>query len=410
MPDRISQIETETYAKVYRPSGFWRVAFFIFGIVFTVGAVGAWFTLIGHTATPSSRLLQMSFCVLFALSGAFCFLYTIKSKVVLFPDRISIEHFTGTRVMSRRQIRDWRILPTNPTCLLLQPSEDGVKKAKVALTFPLDDQFEQWLEPLPCLDTEEESASEEEIANDGRLGDNPADRKAALVRGKSLAKKLTIASTVVCGWAWFYPTPYMPVIVSLIALPWVGIEILRRSNGLFRVDERRNDAHPTVALALMFPPLILALRSLLDYNVLQSASAFLLYASIGGLLVFFAAKFDPTLWARKPIFGTFCAIGFAYGFGVVTEANALLDRSIGTSYSAIVQGKHITNSKRVSYHLELSPWGPTTKPDDLEVSRATYDPIECGDSAVITLRRGALGLNWYYLNSSRHGEDSKPCK
>jgi hypothetical protein len=228
--------------------------------------------------------------------------------------------------------------------------------------------------------------------------------------GKKLAGKLTVASTVVCCWAFFYPTPYIPAIVALIALPWVGIAILRRSNGLFRVDERRNDAHPTVAYALIFPSLILALRSLLDYNVLQSAMAFFLYASIGGVLVFLAAKFDPTLWARKPTFAIFCAIGFAYGFGTVTEANALLDRSAGASYSAIVQGKHVNHSRRTSYHLELSPWGPETKPDDLEVSRATYDPIECGDIVLLTLRRGAFGLNWYHMGAWQRGENPSPCK
>jgi hypothetical protein len=411
MPNQTNGTETEIDAKVYRPSGFWQVALVITGIVFGAGAIVAtWFASVGHIAPPSSRFLLIGVCVLLALGGAYCFLYTIKSKVVLFPDRISIEDLTRTRVIPRHQIRGWRILPTNPTCLVLEPSDITGRKAKIALTFPLDDDFEQWLDPLPCLDAEEESTSDEEITNDRRLGENPADRTAALARGRRLAKMLTVASMAVCGWAFLYPRPYVPAIVALIVLPWVAIEILRRSNGLFRVDERRNDAHPSVAIALMFPPLILAVRSVLDYNVLQSASSFLMYASIGGVLAFLAAKFDTTLWARKPIFAIFCVIGFAYGFGAVTEGNALLDRSPGTSYSATVEGKHVSHSKRTSYHLKLGPWGHETKPSDLEVSRATYDPIECGDVALLTLRRGAFGLNWYYLGAWQRGENPSPCK
>ena len=132
-------------------------------------------------------------------------------------------------------------------------------------------------------------------------------------------------------------------------------------------------------------------------------------ASVGGILAFLAAKFDPTLWARKPIFAIFCAIGLTYGFGAVTQANALLDRSPGISYSVIVQGKHINHGKHTSYYLKLSPWGPQTRTSELRVSRDIYDPIQCGDVALLVLQKGAFGLNWYYLRAWQRGENPYPC-
>ena len=91
----------------------------------------------------------------------------------------------------------------------------------------------------------------------------------------------------------------------LSVLPWTGFEITRRSNGLFRADELKNDAHPNVAYALLGPGLVLPLRAVLDYDVLQFTYAVALYVLVG--CVFFAAilMFDPTHRSRKSILPVF---------------------------------------------------------------------------------------------------------
>ncbi len=373
------------------------------------GLAGASFSVIEHFDSWGARALTLSLSFLSLLGGAYCFFYVSKSVVLLFADRISIEDVTGTKEFYRRELRGWRLLRTSPVCLLLQPSDKGIRSVKIGLTFPIDEQFEEWLEPLPCLDAEETAASEKEIADDQRLSESPSDRALALARGKRRGRYLTGISIVICIWAILYPAPYLPLMVALLFLPWIGLEIVRRSGGLFRIDERLNDAHPSVATAVIFPPMALLLRSVLDYNVLQSTRAVVLYAAVGGALVLIAMRFDPTLRLKKFSVVAFCLIGLAYGFGAVIEINILLDRSAGTRYSAIVQGKHVSHGKRTTYHLKLEPWGPETKPNDLEVHRATYDPIACGDVAVLTVRKGALGVNWYYLSAWQRGEETRPC-
>ena len=197
----------------------------------------------------------------------------------------------------------------------------------------------------------------------------------------------------------FYPQPYDPLVLALILLPWIGVVMMRRSHGMFRADELRNDAHPNVAFALIFPPVMLSLRAILDYDVFQSALAVTLYVAVGGLLAAAILIVDPTQRRNKGTAALFCLLGLAYGYGTITQVNALLDWSPGTSYSATVQDKQIISGRSTTYELDLSAWGPETKINQLDVSRATYTQIEKGDVVELAVKKGAVGITWYYLRS-----------
>jgi hypothetical protein len=91
------------------------------------------------------------------------------------------------------------------------------------------------------------------------------------------------------------------------------------------------------------------------------------------------------------------ALLFAYGYGVSTLANALLDHSRGTIYATSVQGKHISSGRSRTPKLRLAPWGPYTKADDLAVSWDTYRAASVGEKVCLRLRPGALGIAWYRM-------------
>jgi len=159
-----------------------------------------------------------------------------------------------------------------------------------------------------------------------------------------------------------YPRPYELAIVALASLPWIALEIVRRWGGLFRVDAKRNDAHPDVAVALIFSGLVLGARSLLDCNVFLSPVAAWLTIGIGGL-VFHAALVVNRSVRRK--IGTLIGllgVSFPYGYGIAIEANALLDHSAGVTYLAHVEGKHIVSGRTTTYDLDLGPWGQEQSP------------------------------------------------
>lgn len=399
------QSDTNTTAvavlpKIYRPSGFWKIALLLCSAVAICGGgAGVLFAAVGQFTSPGSRVTLAFVFGSFSLLGIYVLLWLFRSRVLLFPDRISIEELTSAKVFSRDELAGWRIRPSSPPALVLQPKDKHRGAVKIALVFPQDDDFQEWFNALPSLDNQESETSEAEVLEDPHFGASPPARSVMLEKGKKRATILSAVSIVVSLWAIFYPRPYLPLILILAALPWVAVTIVWRSGGLFRVDQVKNDAHPSVASALLFPELALMLRAVLDFDVFQSATAVALYIAVGGVLALAIFFVDPVSRRRKSTAVAFCALALAYGYGASIQFNVLLDRSPGANFAAVVQGKYVDHGKQTYYVLELGPWGPNTKPNNLDVRKATYESIRRGDVAELTVRKGALGISWYYLTA-----------
>jgi hypothetical protein len=147
---------------------------------------------------------------------------------------------------------------------------------------------------------------------------------------------------------------------------------------------------------------VLMLRAVFDYNVLQSARVAVWSVAIAAALSFATFLGDPAV-RRKPgnSIGVVVIIG-VYAYGSTIEINGMYVRSAPVTYFAVVQGKRIDRGKHTSYELELAPWGPKTKENDLEVRKTTYAAIQPGDLALMTVRTGLLGVKWYQLRSWDH--------
>jgi len=395
-----SRLATSTvYPREYCAAGFWKGLLLLCSLVLLCGGIaGICFAVAGQFDRPSARIWFGGLFFVFVVLSAYVLLWLFKSKIVLFPDRISIEELTSTKVFHRDELRGWRMMPTSPPTLVLE-SKENRRAVKVGLVFPLDDEFLEWFDAVPSLDVQEAEASKAEIREDPRLGLTRSERTRVWEEGAKRAKLLSGASTVVCVWAIFYPRPYDPLVLLLAVLPWVAIAMVKGSGGLIRADEVRNDAHPNVAVALISPGLALSLRAVLDYEVLGYSVALALSLVIGGAMAFAALTVDPATRKKTASAVGLFVFSLAYGYGIVIEANCLLDRSQGVSYSAIVQGKHVNNGKHTSYELELGAWGPKTAPNELEIGKATYGHIQPGDVAFLRLKQGALGMKWFYMRS-----------
>jgi len=399
--------DPSAYPRVYRASGWWLIGLTFSGAVFAIGGmIGAWFAAKAPLQNPHGRLWLVGLGLAFGVFGVYCLLSTFRSRVVLFPDRIEVEELTRTAVLSREEVRGWRSLTAWPTVFVLVPSDASRRPVKMAQVFRLDPEFAQWLYTLPCLDGEDARASKAEIRNNALLGATPGERMRALAKGKRLAGTLTVITSLAALWGFIYPRPYEFAVVILAALPWIAVETVRRSGGLFRLDTNRSDAHPNVAITFIVPGSVLMLRSLVDFNVLQSPAVALFSIGMGGLLCLSAVVVDPTVRAKVINAAALSAFCLAYGYGITIEANTLLDRSPGASYTATVEGKRIRTGKSTTYELDLGPWGPRTESNKLRVSRATYDPIQRGDVVCLTLKQGALGVNWYFMRAWQRGDQS----
>jgi len=119
------------------------------------------------------------------------------------------------------------------------------------------------------------------------------------------------------------------------------------------MDAARNDVHPTVAVAFLFPPMVLLLRAVTDFNVVQTLPVETVSAGIGGCLLLATFVVDPS---RRGKVGAAIAIGLfclAYGYGLAIEANVLFDRSSPTTYEVTVIDKHVSRGKATTYNLDL---------------------------------------------------------
>jgi hypothetical protein len=389
--------------RIYAASGGWRFFIILCSILITGGAVaGLGYVLFSaHTESPGWRVFMAALSLAFILLGMSASATVFRCKLILFADRIRVQGLVTVREFARQELRGWRILPSSPTTLVLQPKDPTAKPAKIGLTFSIDDELSNWLDAVPCLDTMDAEASADEILMDDRLGLTESERTKNYDQAGKLSRMTSFVAITATLWAIFYPHPYQPLILGLIVLPWIGVIIMGRSKGLIRADEIRNDAHPSVAFAIMFPGLALALRAVMDTDVIESALVPVLCFSVGSAFILVVIKFDPTVWRRRASLAGLAFAGLAYSYGAVIESNVVLDRSSPAYYAATVQNKHVVNGKHNEYKLTLAPWGPKIGVNDLEVRPETYGAIQIGDVVQLGLRKGALGIRWYYLHDWR---------
>lgn len=392
------------YPRVYRLAPGWAAFLLVFGTAAIVGGgAGVWYFATGHQArSPEAAMVLAGLCVLVIAFGVYVTLETLKSRVVLYADRIEVYDWLRARALRRDQILGRRLQQAQnaPASIVLVPRGQE-RKLTISNALRLDQDFRNWIESLPDLDAQERRASEEEILGGPENASARQERVEGLARAQRLAKRLTWATFALAAWAWFYPQPYWLAMTVLIVLPWAALVIAARSQGLFRIDQRKNDVHPSVAVAFFMPGLVLTLRVLTDIHPLAWKAALNLTLGACVVLCVAAAMIDASLRAKPLGLAVIFLLSLAYGYGGGMEADALLDHAPAALYSANVAGKHVSSGRSTTYHLRLAPWGPQDKDDDVIVSPAVYRAVRTGDSVCLALKPGALGVAWYVVDACR---------
>jgi hypothetical protein len=400
------QQEITAFPRVYRPGGGWRIlllliSFFLGGFA----AAGLWYFGTGHEVrTLASKLVLVGICLTFVLLSTYLMAWMFLARLTLWPDRIESRDLIRARTLYRRDILGRRIVQQHnaPSILVLLPRKSfprssPAKKMKISNVFRVDALFMEWIGSLPDLDAEDVRAGHQDIMTNQELGITPDERMAAFDRGKRLSRLLSGATLALGAWAWFYPTPYRLVVSLLVLLPWVGLAIVARSSGLFRIDEKRNDPHPSVAVAVMLPGFVLTLRVIRDTNLLEWTGPLYVSAALAALLTVAAVMADRSLKNRLGIVILLFVLSMSYGFGAGMEGNALLDHSKPSVYPTQITEKQISDGRYRSYDLYLARWGPRQDNDKVSVSRWFYESVGIGDIVCVSLRQGAFHVPWYIV-------------
>jgi hypothetical protein len=269
------------------------------------------------------------------------------------------------------------------------------KKLKVGLAMRIDAAFKHWLTDIPDLDAEELAQSQNEMLRDPDLGFHSEERFESIVRAKKLSTPLNAIAGISSFLGYFFPRP--PVIALLSALPLIAMVLLVRSPGIYDIEGRRIEARPSLAPLFLFPGLVLALRALLDLNLLHWTPILTISALLAAAMMLVVAKADRSIGSRPVALFVISLFAAPYAYGLASHANSLLDHSTPQTFPVTVVGKHISDDKSPTYYLHLNPWGPQPAPTEVSVPSPLYASTSTGQQVCIYLHSGALRVPWYVV-------------
>lgn len=351
-----------------------------------LSAIAMYFIRHVRSRGPVDDVAGVVLVTFFVFMGLYGILTAVRSRIVLYPDRMEVREFWRKRVLMRDQFSGWRV--HTPTLIAFIPHQAGQREVRISQIYKFDDLFQDWLAALPNLDLQENLESREDIASNTELGSTPEERLQKLESAGHFARRAEFVAFAVFMWGIAYPRPYVVTVAMLAGLPWVAVWAARHYKGFLRIGTQTNDAHPNLAGLFLLPAIALALRVLMDVNLLEWKQAIAPACIIGGILFLAAMTADPTLaptaWSKVALI----VLAMVYGWGAGLQANSLLDRSAATTYTTRVSAKQEKS-------LLLGAWGPKRDTTSVHVSRSVRALVEPGDSVCVDLKPGALWVGWY---------------
>lgn len=387
-----------SYPRGYRYSKVAQVARYGFAALLALGA--GWMAYLGgRESDPGlSTVWLWSALGLVLFAGLLAFSCAV-SHMTLTAGSINVRGLFRSRELLREAISGRRVLTARGKPIQLLVPWKG-RQFRLDSGYPRDAVLNAWIATLPDLDKLERAASEAKLAADRSYGDSPKKRLGRLVFFPPVVKLANGATLIIFAWACIYPRPYPLVIVVLALMPWCAVALARGSKGLIRFVTSRNDVRPNMLSLLLMPGAALAIRALFDIHLLDVTQV-LAFGFIAGLplvaAVLLAHQRDdtPRTWALPIVLLIFVAV--PYGAGVLSLADVLLDHAAPQVFSAEVTGKYISGGRHPQATLNLSPWGPQTRANEITVTGDYYAETAVHSTVCPALYPGKVGLPWFRL-------------
>jgi hypothetical protein len=343
--------------------------------------------------TIGLSVMMLSMAAVFAA----CLWETYKARHIITEDSLLYQGAFRQKTMLLADIKGYRV---DQHYLRIFPKLQGANKIRIGYTSENYDGLKQWFAArYPDLDVQEQQQEEEIILQDDSLGHTTAQREEKLAQARKTAKVLNIVSGVAAGWLFLQPQPYQWAITACLLLPVVGAAALWLHTGVLRPDERKNSAYPALTSTLLFPSLVLLLRVVLDFEILNYE---LLWPTAAAVAVLFGTAVligsrefvlrGASRWSAGLAVVAYAAL---YGFSATAAYNCTFDEARPAVYQTKVLGKHYSSGKTTTYYLKVAPWGPRTEAEDVTVTEEYYDRIQPGVTTQIYLMPGKLQVPWF---------------
>ncbi len=335
--------------------------------------------------------------------GVCAFMYVLSGKpsLTLYVDTVEVSTFFTTKRLHRYEVLHYSIHDQGFGIyeIILKPKHPSVKPIKISSVIKRDDVLNDWLESLPNHDRMEAEEANAELARDPELGASPKERMARVNNARRVVYWVNAFAIGAMAWTAFYPRPYIAAVSIVTMLPWIAIAMAAFWPHLFRIDSKSDFGRPLLIIPFLFPGFILAIRAIVDFNLLDWRMP---------IVVGMIASFGISIVAAFADRGTPVRIGpillillmmVPYGYGATIAVNRLLDRSTPQYFPATVQGKHSSSGQGATYSVTLNSWGPRDGPNTLDVARQFYDQLGTRMHVCVGAKQGALGIAYLWLEA-----------
>jgi hypothetical protein len=387
------------------PLAWWGRALCMFLALLLMCFGGFFIALLLQGHLPDAQQLPLSIVgVIALLLAVYPLLYAWRCRLILDGEGIELRGPFSARRLARSEIAGRRTLRSQyGTSVQIWPKARGARPLRFSPgAMNPDTRFDAWMRSLPDLDEQDREQTEAQVAADPEFGSSREERLEHLAAGRRTAGTLSAAGIGAAGWLYIYPRPYDLAVLVAALMPWAAILVAARSHGLYRLDSRRNDVRPNIAVPVLLPSIALALRAWQDIGVLDPSPAIAWVAALGVLFAFTAWRVGGGgPGGTLPAAVLALVLGACYASGVVLLGNALLDRAAGERYTVQVLSQHVTHGSRggPTYHLRLAAWGPRNAPEDVRVGRALYQLAAARRVVCVHQRPGALQISWYLVRA-----------
>ena len=322
---------------------------------------------------------------------------TYKGKLIIQSDKVVEIGVFKNKELELSNIKGYR---TDQNYTYLIPKNTDSKHIKVSQYIGNKAAFNQQLYTnFQDVDTIESAQDVEEILANEEFGRTVEEREDKLKWARLVARTLNAIGSILAAVLFFYPRPYDVVTLIALIFPVFILASLHFFKGLIRIDQKNNSGYPSIIYGLIFPGMALALRSFIDFDILEYSNFWLPTIAVTVVTCLIMLSTTTELkFKKKADYVTVISIlafVFVYAYGGVINYNCIYDESQPEIYSSEVLDMRVSTGKTTSYYVELEPWGPVTENEEVTISESLYNRLEVGESVNIYLMNGKMDIPWF---------------
>ena len=320
----------------------------------------------------------------------------LRSFLRIENDRFVLRTFGQPREILFSEIKGYRLAEKQPLRLVYK--DESKKDAAIQKTFNDFQEIKSFIaEKFIDLDELEAREEEKKILENTELGLTEEERKASLKKVKWTVWALTGGAFVVSA-LMLYPKLSTVAFTICVAYPLIVMFYFVHAKGLVDFFKRPKSQKPTVFPALLFPVIMLIVRTNVDFDFVSYEELFVFSAVIAVLTGLTIALRVENIRKRtnELFFGVI--LSGVYAFGVLATINCVYDQSASQVFHTTVSNKTISHGRSTDYFLWIPATGPLHEETKTSVPRRMYETIQIKDEINLHVHTGTLGMPWYYLS------------